>query len=377
MDSVIEKQEEYLRGIKNKTSAYYSKLATIYSIKLPSGARRKKRDPKLTAKILRNQAMSFAILQIKTLLASYLDSRFYNSDYDKNTIIYFLNWLKSFDYTESKLLELYFYLIHLMIIEEGGNQVVYYSKIKNLILNKDELVNEIEASDLLYIIICAYSYCTIKINEGNKEYVEEAFFWIQYILSHEEIAYCFKKKLSALTYIGFIQIGLNVPNFDFVQGFIDDYCIYLPDDVKEQYWLYATALFYFYQKKYNKAEEELMKAEAIPKSNVLLKETFYILWVKIYYETRNYDLLESYIIRQRVFNSRNENLSMFVTHGVNDFLLVVTKLMKVNYLKDVSAINPKMIEEITTLIASLQPIYEDGWLLEKIQELYDLKKQFG
>jgi hypothetical protein len=51
--------------------------------------------------------------------------------------------------------------------------------------------------------------------------------------------------------------------------------------------------------------------------------------------------------------------------------------MKVNYLKDVSAINPKMIEEITTLIASLQPIYEDGWLLEKIQELYDLKKQFG
>lgn len=369
MDSVIEKQEGYLREIKNKTSVDYGKLADIYAIKDGTNLRRKKRDPKLVPQMLHNQVMSFAILQSKTLLSLYINLDTDNLLNNKKLTVKFLNWTEAFDYTENITLEIYLHLIRMLIIEKEGDDDVYYSKVKAIILNKNESINLIDDLELSAIVSTIRIFCVIKCNK-NKEYAKEAFFWMQYILSNKKIYYIFKKIISPFTYLSFIHVSINAKEFDFTKKFIDEYSIYLPDDVREQYRCYATAIFYFYQKKYDEAEKELIDAESMPKNNDILKIYFYLLWTKICYEIENYDLLEVYINRFRVFCSRNENLPKHITLGINDFLLVVTKLLKVSYLKEVSTINPEMIEEITTLIARLQPLYEDDWLLEKVQELY-------
>lgn len=176
-------------------------------------------------------------------------------------------------------------------------------------------------------------------------------------------------------YMSFSNTSITFKKFEFAQNFIDKYDAYLPIDYRNQYRLFLTALLLFVQKKYADARSILLEFDNLPKTHDNLKIKSYILWIKIYYEIENYNLLESYINRLRVFCSRNNMVAQSRLKADTDFLIIINKLLKISYSKDVSGINAKLLEEMSNLMTDLHPISSHIWLLEKIQELYDLKKQ--
>ena len=371
VEKKMKKQEAIFERIANKSPAIYNDMYNFYVIKerLLGG----EADNELVFKTLDNHIKSFAITHSKILLNLFLfNNRFVNiNDHIKLTTS-FLDWVQNINYTESLILALYINMLLLNVQTKKQDKFIYYLKVKSILL---VIKGQIDVSENLSLAFSVRNECILDMNNGDLSQLEEIFFWNQYVLSDKELSIELAKTMSLSSYMSFAYTSITFKKFEFAQDFIIKYDSHLPLDYRNQYRLYLTALLLFAQKKYDGARSALLEFDNLPKTHDNLKIKSYILWIEIYYEIENYNLLESYINRLRVFCSRNDIVAQGRIKGDTNFLILISKLLKISYSKDVSGINAKLLEEMSNLMTDLHPISSHIWLLEKIQELYDLKKQ--
>lgn len=365
----MKKQEAIFESIEYKSPDTYYDMYRFYVLKQILG----EQNNDLAFKTLDSQVKSFAIAHSKILLNLFtFDSKFVNKINHIKLTISFLDWIQHINYTESLLLTLYINLLLLKTQGEKQDKLTYYSKVKNILLT---IKGQIDASENLFLALSIRNKCAEDVNNGDLLQVEEVYFWDQYVLLDKKLSVELEKKINVNLYLSFSYTSMTFKKFEFAQNFIDKYDTYLPMDYRNQYRLFLTALLLFVQKKYADARSILLEFDNLPKTHDMLKIKSYILWVKIYYEIENYNLLESYINRLRVFCSRNNIVAQGRLKADTNFLIIINKLLKISYSKDVLGVNAKLLEEISDLIANLHPVSSYTWLLEKIQELYDFKKQ--
>ncbi|MGK0391196.1 MAG: hypothetical protein ACI94Y_003958 [Maribacter sp.] len=149
-------------------------------------------------------------------------------------------------------------------------------------------------------------------------------------------------------YKNIIKIGLKLKRFTETESFIIDYNDKLKEQYKEDALHYNLAELYYYKKKPQKALEHLIEVE--------FSDIYYILGtkkilLKIYYETDEYDAMESLLISFQTYLKRNKLISENVRDTYLNFTKCLYKIIK------------NIDEDLSIEIDNTSPLIDKPWLM--------------
>ncbi len=274
-----------------------------------------------------------------------------NVKYELKLGSHLVDWANEHGYAEIPTISVYLNI--LLLIQEDQNYD-HFIKVKKLIKKHRELFNQGESLQLYTSVL---NYCTRQINRYNDE---------QYFLEYLEINKVLLKNnllfdhgiLSPWKYSNLVNVGLKTKQIEWTKSFIEQYKDKLPEEYIENMYSYNLGLFYYYQKKYSKAQSLAFQTES---KDILLNILNRSLLIKIYYETDQIELLLFYLEANRIFLLRNKLIDPKLKKQMQRFIDFTKKLAKIESYES---------EKMAPLKASLPPATEvmhRDWILEQIE----------
>ncbi len=204
----------------------------------------------------------------------------------------------------------------------------------------------------LYLL--ALNYCIRKINGGQRAFIRDAF--DLYRSGLENRALFEHGYLSQFTYKNTVTAGLNLREFDWVRGFIEEYRPHLHPRERHNAYSYNLAVWYFWQPDYDQAMILLRETDfADPLTNLDARSIL----LRIYYERGHHEALESHLDSFQTYLRRQKNIGYQRENYLN--LLRITKKMLRLGAKDESGKTALRQE-----IAQAPALAEREWLLKQM-----------
>ncbi len=249
------------------------------------------------------------------------------------------------------------YLQIILILRESENESHYF-KLKKLL---DKHSKSFPGEDLYEIYVCSQNYCIQWINKDKRKYYKELFYLYKNAL-RDEVLYS-GNFLSPWHYKNIITVGLRLNEFDWTENFIRTYKSRIAAEYRENAYVYNLAKFHFRKQEYSKVIKLLQK--------VKYDDVFYSLdsratLMKTYYETGEFDALDSLITSFRVFLSRNKTISDQHKRNYLNLIKFLIKAIK---------ILPEEVDKIKNLkdkINETKDVADKQWLLNKVDQLNSL-----
>jgi len=239
---------------------------------------------------------------------------------------------------------------------EENEEPSHYYKLKEL-LNKYGLTfPKSEASE---IYTFALNYCTQQINKGKPDFLKEIFDLYKDLLEKEILIQ--NGELAPWHFRNIVVVGLRLGEYDWIERFIHEYNIFVPESFRENAISFNLANLYFYQKKYNKVIELLQTVEYEDFSYNLNSKLTLLL---TYYETDEIEALYSLMESFRAYLNRHKNFPEYRRRPYMNLIKYTKKLTKIlpgeqDKLKKLT----QEVEQVGNNIANAK------WLKEKIAEL--------
>lgn len=154
-----------------------------------------------------------------------------------------------------------------------------------------------------------------------------------------------------------VKLSLNLKQYEDTEQFIEQYSDLLEEDHRENLLVYSLAEVNYYRKNYDKAMEYLSQV-------IYSKDMYYQLSAKsmlarIYYETKQEELLLSSLASFKLFLRRNKKYSQTKIKGYLNFCNVLSRIMRRNKAKKAS---------IKEQIETTKLIIDKRWLLKVLEE---------
>lgn len=259
--------------------------------------------------------------------------------------------------------------IEVSLLEEIPVLKIYYVAFKTLIDFENEahfvdlkhLLNQyghcFNKFELNEIYIYARNYCVRKINTGVEKYVQELFDFNLMLLK--------KKNLFAGTYLSkkdyrnLISLGIRLKKFDWVADFIEDYKEAMNPEERENAYVFNKANLEFQRKNY---DDTIGLLSQYHYDDTFFKYESKILLAKSYYEQKQLSPLFSLIDAFKVAINRNKEITRQYLDSYKAFILLMPRLMKLEYGSKAS------IQKIETALEKYPIIHSKAWILEKINE---------
>ncbi len=230
--------------------------------------------------------ISSELMQLYALL--HADSKRRKIQYDQQIIANLLAILEKGSFQKPIFLQVYMLYINMLRQPTEEN---WYWQFKTLLLQHQSIFNAEEQSDLFR---SAINYCIPRLNQGNKQFTAEAFFW-----SNENIErkYGFDNGiLSPTSFKNTLRLGLGLLRSQQLtlkqwnpKDFIEKNKIYLPEKQRDMYANFAYGLLFFKEKKYNEALEKLREFKP---QDTLHRFDVQRTILAIHYETGENDLFQ-------------------------------------------------------------------------------------
>ena len=279
-----------------------------------------------------------------------------NWDLDVSEFTFFKDILNEVDNNEKFRVPsiMIYYYIYLTYSEP--EQIDYYYKLKNLLLEHYSEFDEYEAKSLFDATL---SYGIARMNKGDQDFELETLNLFKYALEHDAII--LNGKIDPYSFKIIVMIGLRLSDFEWVEYFIDTYIKMIPEDDRDNSLSYNLALLNFYKKDYTKV---LMLLQQIEYEDLTYNLGAKSMLLATYYELGEFDPLFSFMDSFKVYLNRKKykipknfidgylNLIKFTRRLMN--LPVGDKIQLEKLEKDLKATND---------VASIK------WLLEKIEQL--------
>lgn len=165
-------------------------------------------------------------------------------------------------------------------------------------------------------------------------------------------------------YKNICTVAIRLKKYDWAESFIETYKDKIsPQHEAESNYLFCKAELHFYRKQYDKVQSILNQVEL---KDIYMIISFKRLQLKLFYELKEWNLLESHINSLRVFLHRDDFIDKSRIEKEKNFITQIKKLYKI-------AIDPKQKispakdkEEIESL-----PSIDKIWLLEQLQNAID------
>ncbi|HFA49331.1 MAG TPA: hypothetical protein ENJ95_09975 [Bacteroidetes bacterium] len=221
-----------------------------------------------------------------------------------------------------------------------------------------ENVGRFPKAEMRDLYLLAINFCIKKVNESDADYYREA---LDLYKSGLQTGLLIEGgRLSRFTYNNIVKIALLLrEEWTWAGRFVEEYKAYLDPAFRESAFSLNSALMAYAGKHYDEALGHLQKADYKDLISNMVAKT---LQLKIYFETDEYDLLDSHLRTMRMFIRRNKKMGYHRKNWSNI----------VRYTKKLMELNPFDEAQKTHLrkqIEAEEVLTEKEWLVERIESL--------
>lgn len=355
--SSIKSAQKHLQCHPYKTAVFYYYNYSIENELYKLIDYETKRDEKANFEIISSNIDYFYLAEKLRVLCGAL-SRQSVTSYTYNILIKdeIINYLKEnfHDYKTIPPIALYFQ-VYCSLVEPENEE--HYFQLKEL-LDKYALFFPLEEATQIYTF--AQNYCVRKLNQGNQKFVRELFILYKILLERNIIIV--DGVLSPWYFRNIVTIGLRLGENEWVENFILQYQIRLPEEMRENAVSFNLAHVYFYQKRYSKVIELLRIVDYEDLTYNLNSKSLLLI---AYYELQEIEPLYSLFESFRTYLNRHKDIPLSRRQGYSDLIKFTKKLTKI-----IPGDN-KNIEKVKLELEATKNVANHSWLMEKIAELED------
>ncbi len=289
-------------------------------------------------------------LQLSCILLS--TRRVFRTKVDRTAIQIFLSQIEASPHLKQPFVTLYYYALSFL---NDHNQEEHFQAFKSLL---ETQANDLPDYELRQLYMYANNYCMAKIKKGSKKYTWELFNFFQKELE-QDILYVDNKILDSY-FSNIVRLALRLGETDWAENFITQHEHRIISQNPEDVYLYNLASLALTQKKYDKVLELLRFAE--------IKDIFHrlqarLVLIKVYYETKEVELLDAALNSLKTFIYRNKIISENQQNQYKNFSNMLLQLQN-TVPKD-----SKRIQKLEKKLSDDKEWIEIFWLRKKLEEL--------
>ena len=270
--------------------------------------------------------------------------------------------LKIIDRNIEKLSEWPAILVYRNILELLKNDAGYHKTIAVIKQYKDNFSADELKTQFDYTI----NFVIRKLNSGEPEWYRAFLELHRYLLQNGILLR--DGKLPEWDFKNIVTVALRANETDWVEQFINEYKNSLPENVRENAYLYNMAAFYMEAGRHIESMQLLQKVEFTDESYQLGAK---IILLKCYYELGEYEAGISLIQSFKKLIERSKTLSAYRQNSNLNMLKVAAKLFKFQFEFEYSG-SPKVRrikKAIKVDLDILEPIANFDWLNEKFAQI--------
>jgi hypothetical protein len=236
--------------------------------------------------------------------------------YDTGLLDTILPYLENHKLLQNPAVAFYYYSIKTVINFQDDAS---FGELKKLL---HEHLGYFNKNELYDIFIFAINFCIRRLNNSEHNFYQEVF--DIYSLGLGAGALLQNDTMTPRTYSNIIMSGLKLGEFDWVKAFIFDYKHALPDKLRDGFFNYNLARYYYEINNYGEAMPLLLQMDY---EDVLLTCLGKILLAKMYYEQTEIDSLNSLLASFRTYVNRKKMLGYHKESTLN-FIHFTSKLLQ-------------------------------------------------
>ncbi len=296
------------------------------------------------------QNMDIAFMTSKLRQSCFLLSHqnIYKKEYDFGMLQQMLHHIEQTDHLDTPAISVYYYCYHALV---QPTEYVYFEKFKALVFQYQSHFPKREIRDLFLL---ATNYCIRLMNQGERRFAKEGLTIFKEGLKNE--ALLINGTLSHFTYRNIVAMAIISKDYDWVEGFIQDYKIRLTKNHRENMFSFNLAWLEYERKNYDKALDLLNRSTF---SDLLLNLSAKTIAMKIYYELDAFNLLYSHLEAMKKFISRKE----LIAYHKKNYLNTIKFTKK---LLELPISNREVREKLRSEIETTALVAEKRWLLSQL-----------
>lgn len=272
----------------------------------------------------------------------------YRSSYGQGLLPYVLDQVENGGYLSVPAVALYYYCYRFMTEQYS---LAYFRQFRTELLKNEA---RFPAHELKTLYLFATNFCIRKLNEGNEPFVREG--WDIY---QEGLARGFlveHGRISAFTFNNIVAFGIKLEVYGEVEAFIEQYRGFLDPAQQQRFVDFNRARLEYKRGNLSEALRLLQTADFKDLVNNLIAKT---LLIKIYFQLREFEILDSHLDSFRQFISRRE-LSDYHRLNYSNIIGIVRKMM---------ALSPKDRagkKALAEKVRATEVLTEREWILEQL-----------
>ena len=210
--------------------------------------------------------------------------------------------------------------------------------------------------------VYAKNYCIIKINTGHVEYNRELLDFYRTIL---DAGIIFKDgNLTQWDYKNIVTLGLRLEDFDWTEGFMNEFKGALREAVRENVWSYNMANLEFHKANYDGTLELL---QAVDFTDVYYYLDSKTLLMKTYYEMEAWDPLMSVVDTVKAYLKRKKVIPTYQRTVYGNLIQYLSRLVRFRRGRKLD------LDGLLSEIDEVKEIANIVWLRSKIAELLEAR----
>ncbi|MFN7115220.1 MAG: hypothetical protein ACK4TA_00380 [Saprospiraceae bacterium] len=351
-DSTLRDAQQFTDQYPYRHTRYYEhQLALQQEIYERTAARQRTGDVNLRD-ISNNLDIIYLASKLRFACLALAHQAVYKTDYEFSMLDIILQYISKHDLLNIPVIAIYYYAYLALSQPEEPS---YFTHFQQLVHTNAALFPEEERRDLF---ILAINFCLKSYNAGNPTYLKDLFNLYQTGLQENYLI--IQNEISRFTYRNIVTLGLILKEYTWVERFINSYKTFLPTDYQESMYSFCLARLEYSRRNYDKALKLLQKSEY---KDLLLNLSAKAVLLKIFYELREFDLLEAHLQAMRTFLTRKKVTASYHKENYRNLLRFTQKLL------ELEPYNASGKESLKVQVEQEKSVAEREWLLEQLKNM--------
>ena len=227
----------------------------------------------------------------------------------------------------------------------------HFQQFKAMLLERMQLFTADETRNLF---VWTINYCVRRLNQGEKRFFQEV--TDLYKPGIEQGILLENDEISPYTYYNIVAAGLQSGDLPWVDFFIHEYKQHLKKQYRESAFSFNLARLEYARKRFDTVLDLLQKVNY---RDTLVNLSAKTLLLKTWYETGEYEALQSHLDAMRNYIHRKRVLGYHRTNYLN-IIKYTDKLLNINWLEKTE------VERLREALLKEDGLSEREWLLDKI-----------
>lgn len=276
----------------------------------------------------------------------------FKMNYQPKMLAVVLEQVKELDYLKIPAIGLYYYCYLAFTDSENADQ--HFQKMMDYL---KEYAAQFPPQELRELYLLAINYTIKKLNDNSRWHLEKAF--ELYKTGITEGYLLEQGTITPFTYNNMVSIGIQMEQYQWVETFLQEYKDKISIEHQESIFQECLAKLYYAQKEYKKAQQLLVQIQV---KDILRILSCKVMLLRIYYETSEFDALESLLDSLKMYLRRKDVVG-YHKENYNNITKYMQKLIRVN------PFDKQAKQKLKAEILETNILATKKWMLEQLEQL--------